>query len=178
MRAGAIAKRYAQAAFEVAQSRNAADAWLAGLQQLAAAAADPAILRWLVSSKVAADRKETVLIGALANPDPLLVNLVRLLIARGRIAILPEIAAAFERQVNQSRNIAHAEVTTAVEIDAAEAARIAEQLSTMTGSTVRVQTRVDPAILGGVVAQIGDRVIDGSVRTRLLRLRRELAGRA
>lgn len=178
MRAGAIAKRYAQAAFDVAQEQGAVDRWLADLQQLGSAVSDPAVTRWLESTKVPAARKEEVLTGALQNPSPLFVNLLKLLISKGRITLLPEVAQMFERLVNQARNISIAEVTTAVPIDATEEAHIARQLADMTGQEVRLTTRVDPDIIAGVVARIGDRVIDGSVRTRLLRLRRELAGLA
>lgn len=176
MRAGAIAKRYARAAFEVAQGQGAVDRWLADLQLLGAAVSDPAVARWLENTKVTAARKEEVLTGALPQPDPLFVNLIKLLIAKNRITLLPEVAAMFERFVNQARNVTVAEVTTAVPIDAAEEARIMQQLATMTGQQVQLTTRIDPNIIGGVVARIGDRVIDGSVRTRLSRLRRELAG--
>lgn len=176
MQAGAIAKRYARAAFEVAQSHATADRWLSDLQGLAAVTSDPAVARWLATGKVPAARKEDVLAGALAAPDPLLLNLLRLLIAKDRITLLPRVAAAFEGFLNQSRNIAPAEVTTAVPLDPAETARIAEQLSALTGQDVRVQTKIDPSIIGGLVARIGDRVLDGSVRTRLAQLRRELVG--
>ena len=100
---------------------------------------------------------------------------MRLLIAKGRITLLPEVAQQFERLLNQAQNVVVAEVTTAIPLDAAEEARVAQQLSGMTGKEVRIQTRVDPTIQGGLIARIGDRVIDGSVRTRLAMLRRELA---
>ena len=176
MRAGAIAKRYAQAAYDVAQSRGTAEQWLADLQRVVAAIADPAVVRWLDSSKITAARKEEVLTSVLASPYPLFVNLLRVLMSKGRITLLPEVAQQFERLVNRARNVAVAEVTTAIPLDAAEEARIAQQLSAMTGQEVRIQTRVDPSIQGGLIARIGDRVIDGSVRTRLALLRRELVG--
>lgn len=175
MRAGAIAKRYARAAFEVAQSNGATDRWLEDLRRLGIAVSDPAVARWLEGTKVPVSRKEEVLASVLTATDPLLLNLVRLLIAKNRVTLLPDVAAMFERYVNESQNVAIAEVTTAVPVDEAEAARIAGQLSAMTGRNVLVQTRVDPEILGGVIARIGDRVLDGSVRTRLVQLRRELA---
>ena len=175
MRAGAIAKRYAQAAFEVAQSHGTTEQWLADLQRVAEAVSDPAVTRWLESSKITPTRKEEALTSLLTAPDPLFVNLMRLLIAKGRITLLPDVAQQFERLLNQAQNVVVAEVTTAIPLDAAEEARVARQLSGMTGKEVRIQTRVDPTIQGGLIARIGDRVIDGSVRTRLALLRRELA---
>lgn len=178
MRAGAIAKRYARAAFEVAQANDATDRWLEDLRRLGVAVSDPGVARWLAGGKVTAARKEEVLASVLTEPNPLLLNFIRLLIAKDRATLLPEIAAMFERSVNEAQNVAIAEVTTAVPIDEAEASRIAGQLSAMTGRNVIVNTRVDPEIIGGVIARIGDRVLDGSVRTRLVQLRRELASGA
>ena len=87
---------------------------------------------------------------------------------------MPEIAEAFRRLLNEHRGIAVAQVTTAVPIDERQKATIASRLGQRVGKTVTVETRVDPEILGGVIAQIGDNVIDGSVRGRLERLRRAL----
>lgn len=80
----------------------------------------------------------------------------------------------FRRLLNEHRGIAVAQVTTAIPIDERQKAVIASRLGRRFGKTVVLEPRVDPAILGGVIAQIGDTVIDSSIRGRLERLRRTL----
>ncbi|MHB8377115.1 MAG: F0F1 ATP synthase subunit delta, partial [Dehalococcoidia bacterium] len=84
----------------------------------------------------------------------------------------------FGEQVDERRGIAHALVTTAVPLSDDERGAVAARLSAITGKTVDVVPVVDPAIIGGVVARIGDQLIDGSTRTRLKALRRSLEGAA
>jgi F-type H+-transporting ATPase subunit delta len=88
--------------------------------------------------------------------------------------LVPEIATQFRRLLNEYRGIAVAQVTTAVPIDDRQKAVIASRLGRRLGKTVTLEERVDPSILGGVIAQVGDTVIDGSIRGRLERLRRTL----
>jgi F-type H+-transporting ATPase subunit delta len=101
---------------------------------------------------------------------------VRLLTAKGRLALLPQIAEAFQELVDDYRGIAHADVLTAVPLDEQGQQELSARLSQITGKSVLIEAHQDPQILGGLVARIGDRLIDGSTRSKLHALRRELAG--
>ena len=97
---------------------------------------------------------------------------------RGRIEQLPRVAAEFRRLDDQRNNIVHATVTSAAPLEADEVEAIRSRLEGLTGSSVDLETSVDADLLGGVVVRVGDRLIDGSVRGRLERLRNQLAAGA
>jgi F-type H+-transporting ATPase subunit delta len=168
------AVRFAEAAFAVARDSNQLDAWLTALEQASSIYDNHAAELFLTSPVESAEKKQAVLRELLPGVSPEVGRFLAILTHRGRLDLVPEIATVFRRLLNEYRSIAVAQVTTAVPIDERQKSVIASRLSTRTGKTVVVETRVDPSILGGVVAQIGDNVIDGSVRGRLERLRRTL----
>jgi F-type H+-transporting ATPase subunit delta len=172
----ATARRYAEAAFELALERGELDRWAEDLRALAEALAEPQVLAFLASAKVPEHEKERVLEQALAGIGPLALNLVRLLLGRGRLGLAPQISAAFEERLNEHRGVARAFVTTAVPLDVARQEAIASGLGELTGKQVIVEAEEDPTIIGGLVARIGDRLIDGSTRAKLSALKRELEG--
>jgi F-type H+-transporting ATPase subunit delta len=104
------------------------------------------------------------------------MNLLRLLEQRGKATLARAIQIAFQEMLDVRRGIAHAVVTTAVAIDDGERAAIATKLSSLTGKQVDVTSVVDPAIIGGIIARIGDQLVDGSTRSRLAALKRNLQG--
>lgn len=101
-------------------------------------------------------------------------RLLEVLLERGRIALVVEVADAFGEAVDERLQRAHARVKTATALSPEEKDRLSKALSAYTSYDVRVKTKVDPKILGGVVVRIGSTVLDGSVRTRLNRLRETL----
>ncbi len=168
------AKRYAEAVFQIARDQGTIDAWLRDLQTIAAVFSEPEVLGLLESAKVPQSTREDVLSRTLAGISPLALNFARLLVQRRRVALAPHVTDFFRELADAYRGIAHAEVVTAVEVGDAERQLIAQRLSKITGKQVQIETRVDPSIIGGVVARVGDRLIDGSARTRLLALRHRL----
>ena len=170
------ATRYAQAAFELARDRGELDVWERDLRSLAAALDVPDTLPFLSSPQIPPEAKEEFLRRVLGEPAPLVWNLVRLLSSKERLALLPQIVERFQELLDDERGIAHAQVLTAVAMSDGEQQALARRLSELTGKQVQVQAFVEPEILGGLVARIGDRLIDGSSRTRLLALKRQLAG--
>ncbi len=170
------AKRYAQAAFELAREGDALESWEADVRALGAAAASPEALAFLEDRRIPADSKLTFLRRAAEEPAGLVWNLVRLLEKKSRLALLPQIAEQFQALVDDHRGIAHAQVLTAVAISDDEKQALAARLSELTGKTVLIQALVEPDILGGLVARIGDRLIDGSTRSKLVALKSRLAG--
>lgn len=168
------AKRYAEAVFQIARDEQRFDAWRADLQTVGAVFAEPEVLGLLESAKVPAPAKDELLTRALAGVSPAALNFARLLVQRRRVALAPQVAEYFRELADEYRGLAHADVVTAVPIGEDEQRLIAAQLSRMTGKQVDVIARTDPSIIGGIVARVGDRLIDGSTRTRLQALKQRL----
>jgi F-type H+-transporting ATPase subunit delta len=121
-------------------------------------------------------RAKTAAIDAvLGESDPLVRNLLRLLIDKGRGGEVEEVAAEFERLAAIEEGQLSVELTTAFELDDDEARAIVEQIQRASGRTVEATRAVDPGLIGGIVVQAGTRRVDASVRGRLERLRRQLA---
>ena len=121
-------------------------------------------------------RAKTAAVDAvLGESDPLVRNLLRLLIDKGRGGEVEEVAAEFERLAAIEEGQLSVELTTAFELDEDEARAIVEQIQRASGRTVEATRAVDPALIGGIVVQAGSRRVDASVRGRLERLRRQLA---
>jgi F-type H+-transporting ATPase subunit delta len=110
----------------------------------------------------------------LNTSNELVLNLCYLLILKGKLKNVDQIADEYEALLDEQRGIKHAVVTTAVAIDDTEKQRIASQLEKITGKKVSVKLQVNPSIVGGMVARIEDTLIDGSVRNKLDLLRRDL----
>ncbi len=179
MPASASARRYASAAFDVASATGDYDMWLSTLQGFARILQMPSARIIFTSPAVPTPEKRAAIDRLLPNASPMVRNFFHILAERDRLAQVPGIAEALRDLINQHRGIITAEVTTAVALDAEMRRLVAERLATYLNRTpdkVTISSRVDPAIIGGVVARVGDRLIDDSVRGRLERLRRTLAG--
>jgi F-type H+-transporting ATPase subunit delta len=177
--ASASARRYAAAAFEVASASGDFDSWLTTLQEFARILRMPSARVIFASPAVATPQKRAAIDKLVPNASPMIRNFLHILAERDRLAEVPGIADALLDLINQHRGIITAEVTTAVAMDAELQRLVAQRLATYLNRApekVTIHSRVDPAIIGGVVARVGDRLIDDSVRGRLERLRRTLAG--
>jgi F-type H+-transporting ATPase subunit delta len=173
----ASARRYAEAVFEIASETGSFDAWSNDLRTVAEFVVEPDVARILASGKVPRSEKLRLLSAALeGRTGPLGWNLVQLLEQRGKTDLAPEIERLFRERVDDARGIAHAVVTTAVPLSHEERQLVTSRLSTLTGKQVEVRPVVDEAIIGGMVARIGDELIDGSTRSRLVALKRRLEG--
>lgn len=175
--AGAAARRYARAIFELAKEEGQVDAWAARLSTLRDALAQGEVRTILANPTIPVQRREEV--AAALVPDGAgteAVNLVRLLVGAGRLADVDRIAEEYERLADEDAGRVRATAITAVPLSPAESDRLTADLSRRLGQEVRLESRVDPAIVGGLVLRVGDRVMDGSVATRLQQLRRHLAG--
>lgn len=170
------AKRYAQAAFELARDRDELEVWERDLRQLGEALASAEALAFVANRQMPAAAKEAFLQQAAGETAPLAWNLVRLLAGKNRLALLPQVAERFQALLDEHRGIEHAHVLTAVTMSDDEREALARRLSELTGKQVQVEVYEDPEIMGGLVARIGDRLIDGSTRSKLLALKRTLAG--
>jgi F-type H+-transporting ATPase subunit delta len=176
MAARGVAKRYAQAVFELAQQQGNTEQWLTDLTRLAEAANDPVVGGFFTDPNQPVKVKlESIqkLLPNLQSQEAL--NLGRLLVQRRRFEILPELLEVFRDLMLEAQGIAIAQVTTAVELTPAEQQDVRERLAKIVGRTIELRTLVDPSIMGGLVARIGDQLIDGSVATQLRNLRTALA---
>jgi F-type H+-transporting ATPase subunit delta len=168
------ARRYAEAAFQIAREQGTEDRWSEGLSLMAAVFSDTEIAAIMQEARVPTADKMSLAERALEGVDPLVLNLARLLVHRGRTALSPQISEALQELVDAERGIAHAVVTTAVPMSEAEAKAVADKLSEISGRQVVVETQVDEGIIGGLIARIGDRLVDGSTRSQLSALKRRL----
>ncbi len=176
-RSEVAAKRYAQAAFAIATADDSVDAWQTALDGLAALTADPTVGRYLQTTKVEEATKFATLDHALAGVDPKARSLAKLLVRKRRTALAGDIARVFSGLVNVARGRASARVTTARALTDDGRASLVRSVRASTGATdVDLDEQVDREILGGAIVQIGDHIIDGSVRTRLRGLRRSISG--
>lgn len=172
---GAIARRYADAIFELALKQNTLNRTLEDVKEIARLFAMRKLAYLLREPKIPAKRKEAALRQALeARVLPTSLNLVLLIVQRELVDFMQNIASELEQLVLSHRNEAIAEVTTAAPMDEAQSTLVKQALERKTSKTILMQTKVDPSILGGVVARVGDQVIDGSVRNRLNMLQQQL----
>jgi len=178
-RPSTAARRYAEAAFELASRDDAFDGWSEGLALAARFAADDGVVHVVDNPSIPhADRQLAVgrlLEGRVA---PGVLNLARLLAQRGRFERLPAIAAEYTRLLNRRRGIVAAVVTSAQPLTADETTALQARLETMTGSGVDLRSAVDETLIGGLTVRVGDQLLDASLRGRLERLRHQLAGNA
>jgi F-type H+-transporting ATPase subunit delta len=169
------ARRYAQAVLDIALEQKELDRWRTDLDKVVAALSDGTFMAVLESPKIKFEDKSRLLKVSLAGISPLALNLVMMLVARGNVNMVPEIAAEYRRLVDEYRGIESADVVTAVPLDKRDEEHLARELGGMTGKKVQLKSRTDPAIIGGIVARVGGKLLDGSTRSKLLALKKELA---
>jgi F-type H+-transporting ATPase subunit delta len=169
------ARRYAEAAFQIAERDDSMADWLAAFDVAEARLTGPEAMRLLASPAIPAEARERLLDrllgGAVSGPPR---NLLALLVRRGRFELLPAVCAEFRRLYRHREGIVEAIVTSAAPIDPGEVRMLEERLAAVADARIELSLRVDPAIIGGLQVRLGDRLIDGSVRGRLERLRASL----
>jgi F-type H+-transporting ATPase subunit delta len=178
-RPSTAARRYAEAGFEIAVRDGTVDAWRRELELAARVISDPVIAEAVRNPAVpAALREKTIQDGLGSVVSEPVLNLVRFMIRRGRIEDLDRVAAEFGRLDDERQGIVHAVATSALPLEPSEVKALTARLEQMTGQTVELSVEVDPSVLGGIVVRVGDRLIDGTVRGRLERLRSQLVSGA
>ncbi len=176
MPSGSAGRRYAQAIFELAQEGNKLEEWSNDLTAISQAFSQTEVRAFLENPKTPRDNKvkfvENVL-GKEVGQEAL--KLAQMLVQRDRHGYAQAILEIYTSLWNRLRGIEVAHVTTAIPVNAAEAGQIRTRLAALTGKQVTLDLKVDPDIIGGMVAQVGDTLLDGSIRTRLQNLRKQLA---
>ena len=172
---GAIARRYAGAIFDIGMKQNTLDRTLEDVQEIAKLFSIRKLAYLLREPNIPAERKEAAIRQGLASKVlSTSLNLALLVVQRGLVDLMPNIARELNQLVLDHKNEATAEVTTATQLDEATQSQVQHALERMTGKKIMLETRVQPNILGGVVARVGDQVIDGSVERRLKLLQQQL----
>jgi F-type H+-transporting ATPase subunit delta len=169
--------QYANALADVALAQGAADAALKQLGDFAEAFAASGELRnFLTSPGVSREAKHGVIekIAARVGAGKIIRNFLFVIADHQRTHILPEIVATFQDVIRQRQGIAEAEISSAVELSAAQKKRFAQALQRLTGKKIQAKYSLDPALLGGAVVRVGDTIYDGSVRNSLNEMRARL----
>ncbi len=165
-----LAGRYASALFDLARESDAIDSVRQSLATLKAGLAESADLAALTQSPVVGRTDAAKAIEAVAKAlklDSLTAKFLGVLAENRRLADLPKMIDAFDAIVADHRGEVTAKVTSAHPLSAEQLKALAANLKTRVGRDVQIATTVDPAILGGLVVQLGSQLIDGSIRTRL-----------
>ena len=175
-----LARRYAKAIFTVGQEKEKFEEYgdvlngLAGLYE-----SHPEVVDALTNPLYPMDVKEKVMSGMIAsmNVDEIMGNFLKLLVQKKRAGILPEIAESYRTMVDEANNVSHGNVISAVELSDDLKANVQAVLEKLTGKKVKLTTSVDPSIVGGIIAKVGDLELDGSIKTQLAGLKDSIKGR-
>lgn len=171
--------QYANALADVALAQGAADGALKQLRDFVAAFSESAELRnALASPAVPKEAKRAVIekIAGRVGAGKIIRNFLFVIADHHRTHILPEILVTFEQVIRQRQGIAEAEISSAIELSAAQRKKFSQVLERLTGKKVEAKFSLDPALLGGAVVRVGDTIYDGSVRNSLNEMRARLAG--
>lgn len=181
MRHTILARRYAKALFSLGKEQGKTEEYsdmlgaLAGLYADGAAGVGDAVTNPLYPLDVR--QKVMAKIAGSMQADAIMTSFLNLLIEKKRADILPDIAEAMQGMVDKDQNISHGSIVSAVELDNALLEKIQATLEKLTGNKVILETQVDPSIIGGILAKVGDLVLDGSIKTQLNGLKESIKGR-
>ena len=169
-----IAKRYAEAAYDIACRERAVDRWSDALEAMVMVFSEEHVARIVSNARVSKEAKLKMVRVILRDVEPLALNFACLLVTNGRTELCAQVKEAFLELVDRERGLAHAVVTSAAPLSDDEQNAMASQLGRMTGQKVDITMTLDEGIIGGFTARIGDRLIDGSTRSKLESLRQQL----
>ncbi|WP_028776582.1 F0F1 ATP synthase subunit delta [Shimazuella kribbensis] len=169
-----VAKRYGRALFEVAQGHSLLQEVEADLKLVLESLTSSDIAKWLSHPATSAERKKAILENSFATVSAMTKNFLFLLVDEGRENELAGIVAEYRKLALEASNMAEAIVTTAYSMTTSEKAELITTFSKIIGKKLVIEEQVDSDILGGVIVQVGDRLYDGSLKTKLLRFQERL----
>jgi len=175
-----LARRYAKALFAVGKDDGKFEEYNDALQGLNEVyALDASLADSLTNPLYPMDVREKVMKGIVASMgvDKVMSNFFNLLVEKKRADVLPDIAEEYQVMVDEEKNISHGSVVSAVKLSKELQAKVQATLEKLTGKTVELTTSVDPTIIGGIIAKVGDLELDGSIRTQLASLKDSIKGR-
>ncbi len=175
MTSTAIARRYAQAYFALAEQAGAIPKWRDELTRAVDTLGNDEVASALANPRLPLADRTRLALNLLDGVSDQARNLVRLLVERGRTTALPGVLAEYQRLADVADGVVRANITTAVPVTDALRMSITEQLKRRLGTDVVTEVHEDPAIIGGLIIRVGDHVIDDSIRTHLQQLKAALA---
>ena len=171
-----IATVYARSLFEVASEQDKLDLVREQLSEFADAVSENRELQiFLFSPYFSTEEKADGLDRALTDVDPVVENFLKLLIEKHRMPVIFRIRAEYDQLWEEENKLLPVEITSAVELPEATVKQLGDRISEQTGRKVELSSQVEPEILGGIVVQVGNSVLDASIRNRLEQLRRQVA---
>jgi F-type H+-transporting ATPase subunit delta len=153
--------------------------WQSDLRKASSLMKDSALFSLIANPQVKVDQKSKTLSQRLGDVNPMVIKLLLLLAAKSRLALIDDIAEEYQASVDNYRGIEGtevAEVTTAIPLDDDYQLKVAERITEIIGKPVLLKPKVDPGIIGGIIIRVGDKLIDGSLRSKLAALRKDLGG--
>jgi F-type H+-transporting ATPase subunit delta len=175
------ATRYARALFDVAVRESDPARVEQDLSALVRAMTENAELRRALTSPAVPRSSRVALVSSLAAQAgvvPPVAKILALLADRGRLELLPVLLEVYSDRLLEHHNVIRASVTTAMPVGADQVQALESHLSSITGKQVQLRASVDPALIGGIVAKVGSTVYDGSIRTRLQKMKQRLVENA
>jgi F-type H+-transporting ATPase subunit delta len=175
-----LARRYAKALFAVGKETSNYEAYNEALQGVSRLyVTNPEVVDALTNPLYPLDVREKVMVGLVNSigVDKIMGNFLNLLVQKKRAEILRDIADEFQILVDNEKNISHGNVISAVALSNKLQASIQATLEKLTGKKVELSTSVDPSLIGGIIAKVGDLVLDGSIRKQLAGLKDSIKGR-
>ena len=171
-----IAVVYARSLFEVAKDQDKLDVVRDQLGAFTDALSETRELQvFFFSPYFSTQEKEDGLERAVSDADPVVLNFLKLLISKHRMPVIFRIRARLDRMWEDENRLLPVEITSAVELDETIVRQLGDRITEQTGRKVELSSRVEPDILGGIVVQVGNSVLDASIRNRLEQLRRQVA---
>lgn len=171
-----IAERYAIAFIELAEKQNQLDKFDSDLALVKETLLTYKELKDFLEHPLIQvnDKKEVVEKIFMEHVSIFTLNLIRLLIDKNRIFILPVIPDHFRELLNKKRNISTAKIITAIEIDEKTRNKVKEKLENLLKQTIQVETVVDKEIIAGMIVRVGDKIIDGSIKTKFENMKKQV----
>jgi F-type H+-transporting ATPase subunit delta len=170
-----LSRPYARAAFDIGKSAGALADWSAKLGFAAAVASQADVLELIGNPRVSAEQLKSLFLPQQEAADSAFAQFVAQLAHNRRLALLPEVAAQFERLKRESEGVLKVRVRTAVPLEAAQAESIKAALTKRFARSIVIESSIDPSVLAGAVIDAEGLVIDASVRGKLERLGQALA---
>src|SRR6185503_951435 len=171
---GSAPRRYAEALLDIATEEGAVTPYRRSLEQLSRTLG-PDMIRAVRDPRVPLERRRAAMAAAVKDEPKAIRAVVDLMLERDRIAILPDVARAYGDLVDRREGVLIAKITTTAGLDDAEQRDLVGRLEQASGKKIRATFAVDQSLIGGAKVQIGDRLIDSSLRTQLDHLARDLA---
>lgn len=169
-----LARPYARAAFDTAKTSDSLAQWAAALNQAGALVSSAESAEWIEDPRLSAEQRAGLFLPNGQTADSPIGRFIALLAENDRLPLLPEIAALFAELQAEAERTLDVKVRSAGPIEPAQEQMLTGALAKRFNRAIRLQIEIDPELIGGAVIDTGDLVIDGSLRSRLARLKAEL----